>query len=296
MEELKDFFDLPFGEGNYSVNVSATLNYDAMTQEEVEYYPSGDDNTGVLDHSKDITEASALDSDEGLVGVTPNADESPDYPTYTGLEDGQSYYYNLDENQYDVSYIKTNLEKDGYSIENLSVALMINTNSLTETEREAYADLVAKAAGTTVDNVSVFNTVFALGNGGGTTAGDNSTSISIRQPDSYRDMLLYIVVILGILLIVLLIVSLFMSKSRKRKIKHRQEQALAAAASGNAQFGSSSQEPEQPEEVDFNIASLTEEAGKDSKETILKREIAEFSKSSPEIVAQIIRNMLREDS
>jgi flagellar M-ring protein FliF len=87
-----------------------------------------------------------------------------------------------------------------------------------------------------------------------------------------------------------------MSKSRKRKIKHRQEQALAAAASGNAQFGSSSQEPEQPEEVDFNIASLTEEAGKDSKETILKREIAEFSKSSPEIVAQIIRNMLREDS
>ena len=50
-----------------------------------------------------------------------------------------------------------------------------------------------------------------------------------------------------------------------------------------------------PEEVDFNIASLTEEAGRDSRETILKREISEFAKTNPEIVASIIRNMLREE-
>ena len=50
-----------------------------------------------------------------------------------------------------------------------------------------------------------------------------------------------------------------------------------------------------PEEIDFNIASLTEEAGKESRETILKREIADFTQNSPEIVAMIIKNMLREE-
>ena len=101
---------------------------------------------------------------------------------------------------------------------------------------------------------------------------------------------------LGVLLILLLIITLMMGHSRKKKIRRRQEAALAAAAQGgNAQVsGSTSQEQEAPEEVDFNIASLTEEAAKESRETILKREISDFSKTNPEIVAQIIKNMMRD--
>lgn len=295
MENLRGLFDPAFGENGYSINVTALLNYDNMKQTSTEYIPSGDDNTGVLDHSVNVTEGAALDSADGLVGVTPNADKSPDYPTYVGLEDGQSYYYHKDEQQYDVSNVVTEVLKDGYSIDKLSVALLINTNSLSDTERENFADIVAKAAGTSIDNVSVHNTVFALPNNG-TTAGANSgIDIWTRPVDSFRDTLLFVVIGLGVLLIMLLIISLFMGRSRKRKIRHRQEQAAAAAAAAGAQQPIVPQEPEEPEEVDFNIASLTEEAGKDSRETILKREITEFSKSSPEIVASIIKNMLRED-
>ncbi len=295
MENLRGLFDPAFGENGYSINVTALLNYDNMKQTSTEYIPSGDENTGVLDHSVNVTEGAALDSADGLVGVTPNADESPDYPTYVGLEDGQSYYYHKDEQQYDVSNVVTEVLKDGYSIDKLSVALLIDTNSLSDTERENFADIVAKAAGTSIDNVSVYNTVFALPNNG-TTAGTNSgIDIWTRPVDSFRDTLLFVVIGLGVLLIMLLIISLFMGRSRKRKIRHRQEQAAAAAAAAGAQQPIVPQEPEEPEEVDFNIASLTEEAGKDSRETILKREITEFSKSSPEIVASIIKNMLRED-
>lgn len=296
MENLKDFFDPVFGENGYSVNVSAVLNYDAMKQTSTEYFPVEGTNAGVLDHELDEKEAAALDPEEGLVGVTPNADESPDYPTYIGLEDGQSYYYEKHENQYDVTNVVREIVKDGYSIETLTVALMINTGSLTEFEREMYSGIVANAAGTDVSNVSVFNTVFALPSGSG-TGGDGfgtGTVINTRPVDTYRDILLFVVISLGVLLILLLIISLLMSKSRKKKIRRRQEAAMAAAmASGTP--GITAQEQEAPQEVDFNIASLTEEAGKDSRETILKREIAEFSKSSPEIVAQIIRNMLREE-
>lgn len=296
MENLKDFFDPVFGENGYSVNVSAVLNYDAEKETSTEYFPVEGTNAGVLDHELDEKEAAALDPEEGLVGVTPNADESPDYPTYIGLEDGQSYYYAKNENQYDVTNVVREIVKDGYSIETLTVALMINTNSLTEFEREMYSGIVANAAGTDVSNVSVFNTVFALPSGSG-TGGDginSGTIINTRPVDTYRDILLFVVISLGVLLILLLIISLLMSKSRKKKIRRRQEAAMAAAVTGGP-TGITVQEQEAPREVDFNIASLTEEAGKDSRETILKREIAEFSKSSPEIVAQIIKNMLREE-
>lgn len=294
-EDLGEMFTMSFGENNYAFNVSAILNYDKMTRDEEEFIPVEGTTAGVKNHEQSIYEAGYLDEDGGLVGVTPNADESPDYPEYIGLEDGQGYIYDKDEVQYSVSNIKTSLIKDGYEIQTLSVALMINQTNMTEAERESLCDLVAKAAGTDIANVSVYNMPFVLkGSNVGTTIGDNSINVWTDEVDTYRDMLLFVVIGLGALLIVLLILSLFMSSSRKKKIRRRQESALAAA---NAQLaeGMSAQGSRDIEEIDFNIASLTEEAGKDSKETILKREISEFAKSNPEIVASIIRNMLRED-
>lgn len=293
MGSLKSFFDTAFGDGNYSVTVSSRLKYDAKKQTDTHYYTDREDGMGIPEHENSVREGAALGEDGNLVGLTPNGDLSPDYPTIADLEDGEGYYYAKDETQYNVSSLVTEIENDGYEIENLTASLMLNTNTLTIAEREAYSDILAKAVGTSVDNVSVFNTVFPLPGGGGSTS-ENRPPIYFNGQDGYRNLLLYVVIVLGVLLILLLILSLFMSKSRKRKIRRRQEAALAAAAGGGA-LGLTAQEPQVPEEVDFNIASLTEEAGKESRETILKREIAEFSQNSPEIVAMIIKNLLRED-
>lgn len=293
MSSLKSFFDTAFGDGNYSVNVTARLNYDAQKSKDTYYYTDNDENKGVLEHENHVREGATLDENGNVVGVTPNGDLSPDYPTIADIEDGEGYYYGKDEMQYDVSSLVTEIEKDGYAIESLTAALMLNTNTLTIAEREAYSDILAKAVGTSIDNVSVFNTVFPLPGGGGSTS-ENRTPIYINGQDGYRNLLLYVVIVLGVLLILLLILSLFMSKSRKRKIRRRQEAALAAAAGGGT-LGMTAQEPQVPEEIDFNIASLTEEAGKESRETILKREIADFTQNSPEIVAMIVKNMLREE-
>lgn len=293
--DLGEMFDKVYGENNYAFNVSAILNYDKMTRDEEEFIPVDDTNAGVINHEKHTAEGGALGNDGGLVGVTPNGDESPDYPEWIGLEDGQSYYYENDETQYSVSNIKTSLIKDGYEIERLSVALMINETNMTEAEREQLCDVVAKAAGTEVANVSVYNTPFVLkGSNVGTTIGQGDNVIISTKEDTYRDLLLFIVIGLGVLLVVLLALSLFMSNSRKKKIRRRQEAAIAAAGAQYGEMGNS-QYQEPIEEVDFNIASLTEEAGRDSKETILKREISEFAKSNPDIVASIIKNMLREE-
>ncbi len=296
-EGLGDMFNKVYGEKNYAFNVTAILNYDQVAIESEEFIPVEGTDHGVVTIDKEVTEGGSLNTNGDVVGTTPNADESPDYPEFIGLEDGQNYYYSSDENQYSVSNIKKSLLKDGYEIEKLSVALMINQTNMVEAEREALCDIVAKASGADIANVSVYAIPFTLqGSGsGGTTIGDGNSGFKVITPeDTYRDMLLFVVIGLGALLIILLIVSLFMSGSRKKKIRRRQEAALAAAG-GSYETMATSQSPEPIEEVDFNIASLTEEAGKDSKETILKREISEFAKTNPDIVASIIKNMLREE-
>lgn len=288
-----------WGENGYTLNVAADLNFDAKKVESTEYFPVGDTDHGVANHEDSEQEWIGETNSGGLVGVSPNGDRSPDdYPTIDGLVDGESYYYNKHEIQYDVTNVVTTIEKDGYSVDKLSVGVCVNSDSLTEAQREEIEEMVARAAGTEVDNVSVWNTVFSLeGTVGGSTVGGDFSGIVTRPVDPYRNMLLFIVIALGIILVLLLIASLFMSRSRKKKIRKRQEAAAMAASSqysGAANGGMAYDDS--PKEVDFNIASLTEEAGKDSRETILKREISEFAKSNPEIVASIIKNMLREES
>lgn len=294
---LGDMFTKMYGEDGFAFNVSARLNYDSRNTESTQYTPAEGTDHGVKDHEDKVTWGGALDEDGGIVGVTPNADLSPDYPTYTGLEDGQNYYYNKEEIQYSVSNVKETVTKDGYSIDSLSVGLVVNQTNMTQGERDALQAIVANAAGTTTDLVSVYNIPFALSatNNGGAN-GDGNLQIITPPVDTFRNTLLYVVVGLGIVLILLLVMTLMMSHSRKKKIRRRQEAAFAAAAqSGQTQTaaGATAQEQESPEEVDFNIASLTEEAAKESRETILKREISDFSKTNPEIVAQIIKNMMK---
>ncbi len=293
---LGEMFTKMYGENGFAFNVSARLNYDAKDVESTQYQPADGTNAGVINHQDQVNEGGKLDEDGGVVGVTPNADTSPDYPTITGLEDGQTFYYNKNEIQYSVSNIKETVKKDGYSIDALTVGLVVNQTNMTQAEREALQSIVANAAGTTMDYVSVYNLPFSLDGTNPGVSGDGNVQIITPRVDTFRDVLLYVVVGLGVLLLILLVVTLFMGRSRKKKIRRRQEAAFAAAAQGGAAAGgANAQEPEQPEEVDFNIASLTEEAAKESRETILKREISDFSKTNPEIVAQIIKNMMKDN-
>lgn len=293
---LGEMFTKMYGENGFAFNVSARLNYDAKDVESTQYQPADGTNAGVINHQDQVNEGGKLDEDGGVVGVTPNADTSPDYPTITGLEDGQTFYYNKNEIQYSVSNIKETVKKDGYSIDALTVGLVVNQTNMTQAEREALQSIVANAAGTTLDYVSVYNLPFSLDGTNPGISGDGNVQIITPRVDTFRDVLLYVVVGLGVLLLILLVVTLFMGHSRKKKIRRRQEAAFAAAAQGGAAAGgANAQEPEQPEEVDFNIASLTEEAAKESRETILKREISDFSKTNPEIVAQIIKNMMKDN-
>ncbi len=297
-KDLDEMFTKMYGPNGYAFNVAATLDFDEKRIVANEYFPLEGTDHGVLEQENKVETNTTLNNANGLVGTTPNADLSPDYPTFNGVADNQTYYYAKDQKQYDVTNIKTTTEKNGYKIESLTVGVTVNQATMTESERDMIQSVVAKAAGANVEDVAVAYKVFDVtGSSSWTDRNPGGTGVIISGVDRNRRLLIILVIVLGVVLIGLLIASLMMSRSRKKKIRRRQEQALAAAQAAALESGGAygSSRPEMPQEVDFNIASLTEEAGKESRETILKREIAEFAKSSPEIVASIIRNMIRED-
>lgn len=297
-KDLDEMFTRMYGPNGYAFNVAATLDFDEKRIVANEYFPLDGTEHGVLEQENKVETNTTLNNANGLVGTTPNADLSPDYPTFNGVADNQTYYYAKDQKQYDVTNIKTITESNGYKIDKLTVGVTVNQATMTESERDMIQSVVARAAGTEVEDVAVAYMVFSVeGTGLGSGIGGGSTGVIITPGDRNRRLLIILVIVLGVVLIGLLLASLMMSRSRKKKIRRRQEQALAAAQAAALDTGGAygASRPEMPQEVDFNIASLTEEAGKESRETILKREIAEFARSSPEIVASIIRNMIRED-
>lgn len=296
-KDLDEMFTKMYGPNGYAFNVAATLDFDEKRIVANEYFPLEGTDHGVLEQENKVETNTTLNNANGLVGTTPNADLSPDYPTFNGVADNQTYYYAKDQKQYDVTNIKTTTEKNGYKIESLTVGVTVNQATMTESERDMIQSVVAKAAGANVEDVAVAYKVFDVtGSSSWTDRNPGGTGVIISGVDRNRRLLIILVIVLGVVLIGLLIASLMMSRSRKKKIRRRQEQALAAAQVAALDNNYGTERPEMPQEVDFNIASLTEEAGKESRETILKREIAEFARSSPDIVASIIRNMIREES
>lgn len=296
-KDLDEMFTKMYGPNGYAFNVSATLDFDESRVVKHEYFPLEGTDHGVLEQENKVETNTTLNNANGLVGTTPNADLSPDYPTFNGVADNQTYYYAKDQKQYDVTNIKTTTEKNGYKIDRLTVGVTVNRDIMTDAERDMVQRLVAKAAGAEVEDVAVAYGVFDITGSSNWTTTNPNHNVIISGVDRNRRLLIILVIVLGVVLIGLLIASLMMSRSRKKKIRKRQEAALAAAQAAALDTGGAygSSRPEMPQEVDFNIASLTEEAGKESRETILKREIADFAKSSPDIVASIIRNMIREE-
>ena len=164
---------------------------------------------------------------------------------------------------------------------------MIDRNEMENAEIDRIASSVAMAAGTNLEDVAITNMAFypdgIAPDPGLIPSGD----------DALTKLMFYIAAVFAAIILSILLFLTFTRKSRKKKrLRAKQEMLVAEAAGENGEVEGFFN---MPPEVKYNIPSLTEEAKKDSKETVLKREIGEFARTSPEIAAQLIRGWLKED-
>lgn len=266
-----------YGADGVTVVASVQLDYDKMVTETKEYQAlPGGDGGGVRSHYEEASMQSGNSSVGGIVGEENNTDV-PQYP----YDDGSGYVGSSSSSRlidYDNSYILTQIER-GQAIRSASIAVIVNDNEFTEEKEDTLVALVSRAVNLSADNVIVTNL---------TVGTPTAPAISNRWFGLTQTQLIIVGIILFlILLLVILIVVLL----RRRKKKKEQAEELAAAQAAE----------QQRLEVERSVAErkrlLQEEALKNARpeENAIAEEIRQFAEQNPEITAELIRSMMKEE-
>lgn len=274
---------------DYTINVNVTLNYDNSKSEYTIYTPSiAEDGTsgGMIESSTKNEGWGGIGSLSGVVGTTRNSDISPNYPTIKGDGDNEYYYQNSITVKRLVNTEIRQLEKNGYSVDKITAAVTVDQVNMLEADKEQLRQVIAFAIGADVANVTVANYPFVIrpnGNGNTINRGGNV------------DWTVYIIILLGLLVVALLIVAILTSNAKKKKRARAKAKAIAAqaaAAQAAQESAALSFEPQPQPDEEFNIQHL-DDYDDESKSAVLKKEIKEFSHTNPDVVAQLIRSMMR---
>jgi flagellar M-ring protein FliF len=249
--------------------------------------------SGIVDYSEKMTAWNAIGEDGNLVGAPINVDIAPGYPTLEAFRGSEAFFESVERLQYKVSEYHRVASSSGFEIAKVTIAVQIDDNTLPQDEIDEWRRLIANGTGTDFENVSVKTTNFIL-----TTPTSQPPTI---QPSSVRNLLVFVIISLGALLIILFMLAIMSSGSKKRKLIRNARMAAfqGAGASGSGMdsdeyggYAFSKPVDDEPEEI--KIQSLLGAGEGETRDALLKNEIREFAKTNPDIVAQLIRTWIRE--
>lgn len=278
-----------YGEDGVSVAVNMVLDFDPKVTELVDYRSEDNTNTGVLQHADASNASGGTTVDGGIVGLERNADDT--YPTGdtngTGLWTDESV-----SNTYLVDTYKEQVEKAGYDIEGLSISVVVYRDYLSEPEK---LDLVRLVGNAGTVNPEVLEDVVTVTNFSrwDTIGPDLDIEPKFLFGLTFNQLILVGAIVL-ILILVILIIMAVLSSNAKKKRKAFEKQIIET--SGLVTDGSEPvdtftfSEAGEPVEV----PSLTDDQI-ETKEVVIRREISDFAKYSPEIVAQLLKNWMKEE-
>lgn len=279
-----------YGEDGVSVAVNMVLNFDSKVSENTNYSPEGNTNAGVLQHADVDNASGGTTADGGVVGVEGNADDT--YPT--GDTNGYGAWSEESfSNTYLVDTYKEQIEKKGYEIDGLSISVVVYTDYLSEAEKQDLVKLVG-TAGTV--RTEVLDDVVTVTNFRKYTDVEEVGPVAPTYLFGLTfDQLILVGAILLILILVILIVLAIVSGNAKKKRKAFEKQVIETS-------GLSIPEGEEPVDTfafseagePVEVPSLTDDQI-ETKEVVIRREISEFAKHSPEIVAQLLKSWMKEE-
>jgi flagellar M-ring protein FliF len=283
-EQVLSVLDPAFGKGNVAVSVNLNLNFDKETIDKVEFLPPVEgESEGLVRSFEEIYNAvGQAEAANGSVGTDPNGNGTPAYvagdiPEGADISSTRTYNYELNE-------IQTRIEKAQGAMQDLSVAVLVNSNIEGVTESvDKVKNLVAKSIGVSPDYISIETMPFA----DNTSIGD-AFSLSQEAADkvSRRNMIVTIIEVVVIAAAVVFIVRLFLTKSGRRTA-----QPLAAAGIDGGIVGMTIGDvAESPQAVTYDLSELV------LKKSSEAEKIEELLDRYPETVAQILRTWIAEDN
>ncbi len=264
---------LTLGYAPEDIRISATviLDYDKMITESMEYI-GNEDNTGVLVDEQYSAVGDGDIQDGGVVGEENNTD----IPIYVTDENGDMSIVDYNRhNQYLVSYVKQQVEKDEATIEDATVSIAIRDNELTDQLRAQIIETAATASNVSREQISIM-AFEAL-----------EVEPVLTGMDAVMANPLILAISAGVLLLIIIIVIIILITSKKKRDAIAAEEEAKLLVVDGVQFNTH-------DEVEAYKQQLKEatEASKNTKENVIIEEVKEFAKSNPDITAQLIRTWL----
>ncbi|MDR0986243.1 MAG: flagellar M-ring protein FliF [Ruminococcus sp.] len=280
-----------YGEGGFTARVNLILNFDTRADETVNYSAEDpDDNTGVVSREDSANASGTNTADGAVAGEEPNTEQYPE-----GLEAGQAGAWTDNSNSvnYLVDVYRSQVVKDGYDVDGLYVAVAIYTDFLTPAQIDTLRSMIGNAAGV---DPTIVEQVVSVANFQPFVAEDLEEE---EQPDIFFGLTLNHLIVAGAILVILLIVMTMFMVLRNVTHKKRQK-AFEKKIIDSGHFDMSDVTPNEIEKTLFmlnkdkpeaEIPSLLDD-GVETKEVIIRKEIANFARHSPEIVAALLRNWM----
>lgn len=285
--KIGKLLSLGYSEGQFRVSATVVIDYDKMITENLKYVPS-EDNKGVQEHFEESRNLSESESKavQGVAGEENNTD----IPTYGDNEQAgagkNTGNYSRSED-YLVSYIKKQIEKDNVKLQKATVAISVNDNNLTEAKKQELIDSASKAANIDPDDI-VVTSFQQIDKQTPQTAPTGEGGLSKSLFANIDDRIIIGVGAAVALLFILLITLLI----RKRKQQEREDEAMFVQALA---AGAEQAKPVSPEDraKENPVENVINRDGNLQKAPV--EEVKTFAKANPEIVAAMISSWLKED-
>lgn len=265
---IKKFLETAYGKNNVDVRVSLKLNFDSQTINTVRFEPPVPGQTDGLVASMEQLEEHAVN---GVQGGIPGIDSNDEQViTYAEVEGQQGKYDKVSRIiNYELNQIKEEIITAKGSVEDISVAVLINSSSvvhqLTQQDREGLADVVAAAAGINPDLVEIRSLPF-----------DTALTDQIAEGFEQRQRLerLKLFTYIGAISIILLAgVAAVVIILRKRRPEHKIRSMLKTMQSAG----------QQSDDVDIGLV-----------EDTTRKQVERFIAKKPEMTAQLVKTWLKE--
>ncbi len=278
-----------YGEDNVRVSVRGKVNMEKLIRESITYTTpekiDEEDKTGILSHLESSAQGYGDgDGAAGLVGTETNS-ETTQYVADAG-DGAEGYWSNSQVRDYLVNSVKEQGEIPPGALEDVTVSVSINGETLGGLDEDTVIDLVGNAAGIEMedrdDKITVANAPFYVS--------DDSPDVTPTETFTVfvRNNLPFLLIGLAAVLALLILVIILRRRAKKRKeeeAKFLEEARLAeeAAAAAAAREAAMEMEPV----VDTEMINMQNERSRELRETV-----RQFTEENPELSAQMIKNWL----
>ncbi|NLL39497.1 MAG: flagellar M-ring protein FliF [Clostridiales bacterium] len=279
-QQIVNLLSPVYGMSNIKVAARVTLNFDSEIVSKVEFSPPVEGETdGIVVSMSELYENSRTGAGGGgIPGTDTNGLGTVEYP-YTEPEDGELYNKVLREANYEINETRTQIEKAKGTIDDLSIAILIDSQVIEEDYTDSVENLVAKAIGVDGDFISVERLPFRNA--------DDEMEARLAEQEKFmralqtREIIMEILKYAILLTIVLLAFSLIKSIV-KIAVAGKQEEMLLASGKTVEFIADDEMDEKYP---DVELSAKPEEI----------EQLERFIDKDPEAVAQLLRNWLSDD-